>query len=54
MKKKLLKITTIAFLFITPILTAPKLPKIPTIKVTLPVGVQQYIRDYVGNLNLKF
>lgn len=45
MKRKLKKLMIFTFLFITPILTIPRLPKIPTItKVELPAGVSESAR----------
>lgn len=46
MKKKLLTLAY-AVMFITPVLTFPKLPKIPNLtgSVKLPVGVQESIND---------
>lgn len=49
-KNKQMAIIVMSMMLVTPLFTAPKLPTIPTIKVTISEGVKAGISNYVKNL----
>ena len=49
---KKIAVIVMSMMFVTPLFTTPKLPTIPTIKVTLSEGVKTGISNYVKNLKI--